>query len=178
MVEDRIGYRYAKSAFSLAQEQKDLDSVHSDMKMISDLCHESTEFVNMLQSPIIGGPKKQEVLDLIFKGKFKTKLVPLLIEMIVRKGREAFLPHVAHSFMEMYDEAKGILRGALTSAVELPSATIAEIKSNLEKSSGKSFEFTTEINPDLIGGFTLKVGDTLFDGSIAASLRRLKQELT
>lgn len=178
MVEDRIGYRYAKSAFSLAQEQKDLESVHTDMKMISDLCQESTEFVGMLESPIIGGSKKQEVLNLIFKGKFKTKLVPLLIEMIVRKGREAFLPNVAHSFMDMYDETKGIVRGVLTSAVKLPAATIAEIKANLEKSSGKSFEFTTEVNPDLIGGFSLKVGDTLFDGSIEASLRRLKQELT
>lgn len=178
MVEDRIGYRYAKSAFSLAQEQKDLDNAHSDMKMISDLCRENSEFVGMLQSPIINGAKKQEVLNLIFNGKFETKLVPLLIEMIVRKGRESFLPNVAHSFMEMYDEAKGIMRGVLTSAVELPTATVAEIKANLEKSSGKSFEFTTEINPDLIGGFTLKVGDTLFDGSIGASLRRLKQELT
>lgn len=178
MVEDRIGYRYAKSAFSLAQEQKDLDNTHSDMKMISDLCQENHEFVAMLQSPIINGTKKQEVLNLIFKGKFETKLVPLLVEMIVRKGREAFLPHVAHSFMEMYDEVKGILRGVLTSAVELPKATIAEIKANLEKSSGKAFEFTTEIDPELIGGFTLKVGDTLFDGSIEASLRRLKQELT
>lgn len=178
MVEDRIGYRYAKSAFSLAQEQKDLDNVHTDMKMISDLCQENAEFVGMLQSPIIGGTKKQEVLNAIFDGKYQTKLVPLLIEMIVKKGREAFLPNVAHSFMEMYDEAKGILRGVLTSAVELPKATIAEIKTNLEKSSGKSFEFTTEVNPELIGGFTLKVGDTLFDGSIGASLRRLKQELT
>lgn len=178
MVEDRIGYRYAKSAFSLAQEQKDLDNVHTDMKMISDLCQENGEFVAMLQSPIIGGTKKQEVLNAIFDGKYQTKLVPLLIEMIVKKGREAFLPNVAHSFMEMYDEAKGILRGVLTSATELPAATIAEIKANLEKSSGRSFEFTTEVNPDLIGGFTLKVGDTLFDGSIGASLRRLKQELT
>lgn len=178
MVEDRIGYRYAKSAFSLAQEQKDLDNVHTDMKMISDLCQENTEFVGMLQSPIIGGTKKQEVLNVIFDGKYQTKLVPLLIEMIVKKGREAFLPNVVHSFIEMYDEAKGILRGVLTSAVELPKATIAEIKANLETSSGKSFEFTTEVNPELIGGFTLKVGDTLFDGSIEASLRRLKQELT
>lgn len=177
MVEDRIGYRYAKSAFSLAQEQKELDKTQADMKMIHDLALESDEFANMLQSPIIGGTKKQEVLNAVFDGKFQTKLVPLLIEMIVKKGRESFLPNVAASFMDMYDEATGVVRGVLTSAVELSDSTIAEIKAGLEKSYGKKVEMSTEINPDLIGGFTLKVGDRLFDGSLSASLRRLKQEL-
>ena len=177
MVEDRIGYRYAKSAFSLAQEQKELDPAHADMKMIHDLCVDSRDFVGMLESPIIAREKKQEVLDKIFAGKYQTKMIPLLVQIIVQKGRESFLPNVAEAFLDMYDEAKGILRGVLTSATELPAATVAEIKSTMEKTSGKTFEMTTEIDPELLGGFRLKVGDKLFDGSVASSLRRLKQEL-
>ncbi|MDP5170270.1 MAG: ATP synthase F1 subunit delta [Bacteroidia bacterium] len=178
MVEDRIGYRYAKSAFSLAQEHNELEAAKADMQMLHDLFAQSAEFRSMLQSPIIQGAKKQAVLDLIFKGKFETKVVEHLIRIIVSKGREPFLQNVASAFLDMYDEATGVLRGVLTSAVALPAATIAQIKASMESTTGKTFEMTTEVNPELIGGFTLKVGDSLFDGSMSSSLRRLKQELT
>ncbi len=177
MVEDRIGYRYAKSAFSLALEHQELEAVRDDMSMIHDLCHDSREFSNMLVSPIISGKKKLEVLELIFDGKFRTTMVPLLVQMIVQKGRESFLPNVTEAFLGMYDEAKGILRGVLTSASELSAATVEDVKAAMEKSTGKSFEMTTEVDPDLIGGFKLTVGDRLFDGSLSSSLRKLKQEL-
>ncbi len=178
MVEDRIGYRYAKSAFALAQERKELDAAQADMAMIHEVCNQNPDFLAMLQSPIINGQKKLEILTKIFAGKFQTKLVPLLLEMLTQKGREKFLFQVTTSFMALYDEVKGIVRGKLTSATALPEATVASIRKDLEASTGKAFHLETSVDPDLIGGFTLKVGDRLFDGSVSASLRRLKQHLS
>lgn len=178
MVEDRIGYRYAKSAFALAQERKELEAAHADMAMIHAVCLQNADFLAMLQSPIISGKKKLEILTKVFEGKFKTRLVPALLEMLTRKGREPFLLQVTTSFMALYDEVKGIVRGKLTSATALPEATVASIRKSLESSTGKEFHIETSVDPALIGGFTLKVGDSLFDGSVSASLRRLKQQLS
>lgn len=175
MVEDRIGKRYAKSAFSLAKEQGTLDPLKADMEILRDLVRDSKEFADFLVSPVIRPAKKQAVLDEIFAGKFQTELMPLLMQMVVRKGREMYLPQVAESFLAMYDEENGILRGLVTSATGLPDTILAEIQQKMEQETGKSFVMTKQVDPDLIGGFTLKVGNSLFDGSVRSSLRRLRQ---
>ena len=101
----------------------------------------------------------------------------LLVAMIVRKGREKYIPNVAKSFNQMYDQAKKIGRGTIVSAVALTDGQVKEIQRTLESTTGKSFELTEEVDPSLIGGFVLKVGDTLFDGSVGSALRRVKQSL-
>lgn len=177
MVEDRIGYRYAKSAFSLAEEKDILEDVHGDMGLFMDVWEQNRDFQTLLDSPIVKNDKKQAIIDAIFKPHFQSELMKLLVEMIVRKGREMYLPQVASSFMSIYDQVKGIGRGTLTSAIPLSDDQVKEIQGNLEKATGKTYELTEEVNPDLIGGFILKVDDTLFDGSIASSLRRARKQL-
>lgn len=175
MVEDRIGRRYAKSVFGLAQEKGMLDEVQADMALISSVITENRDLTSLLNSPIVNSGTKETILSQIFKGHLKGKLSSLLIDMLVRKGREMYLLHVANAFLELYDAHKGIARGVLTAAVEMDAAQVDRIKSELSKKTGLQFEITTEVDPDLIGGFTLKMGDNLFDGSVSGSLRRVKQ---
>ncbi|MEO0469902.1 MAG: ATP synthase F1 subunit delta [Bacteroidota bacterium] len=175
MVEDRIGYRYAKSAFSIAEERKELDAVREDMLSIQQTINESRELAGFLQSPLIAASKKQSILDSIFGKVLKTELAKNLLQIIVQKGREMYLPQVANSFLSLYDEANKIQRGVLTSATELSPNMVAEIKSIMEKRTGQTFEIEQAVDPELIGGFTFKVGDSMFDGSIASSLNKMKQ---
>jgi len=177
MVEDRIGYRYAKSAFALAEEKGMLEDVHSDMGLFMEVWEENRDFQALLDSPIVKTDKKQKIIDAIFGKHFQSDLMKLLVEMVVRKGREMYLPQVAGSFLKIYDEVKGIGRGVITSAIPLSDEQVKDIQSNLEKATGKTYELTEEVNPELIGGFTLKVDDNLFDGSVASSLRRARQRL-
>ena len=178
MVEDRIGYRYAKSAYSLAEEKKIVDDAREDMNLILDTYRESSEFANFLKSPLISSPKKEAVTNALFNGKFKTELVEILTQLVVRKGREMYLPNVAEAFLSIYDEQKGIIRGTLTSATPISDKVAQEIKSLLEQKTGKSFVMDQDVDPDLIGGFVLKIGDTLFDGSVSSSIRKMKREFT
>ncbi|RMG68402.1 MAG: ATP synthase F1 subunit delta [Bacteroidetes bacterium] len=175
MVEDRIGYRYAKSAFSLAVEQKQLDQVQADMALVHRVVEENRELRMLLDSPLVHASKKQAVLDGIFKSHYQSEITPLLVQMVVRKGRERYLPQVTHAFLSMYDEDQGIVRGVLTSAAPLSAKTQQEIKAVVEKETGKRLIMETKEDASLIGGFTLKVGDRLFDGTIVSGLRRLRQ---
>ena len=178
MVEDRIGYRYAKSVFGLAEEKKMLDKVQADMETISAVCKASPDLVAMLNSPLISMGKKENIVTAVFEKLFTSELAPLLTQMLVRKGREMYLPHVANSFIQLYDESKGVERGTLVSAHKLSSKEEKAIQAAMEEKIGKKLELTVEVDPELIGGFVLKVGDKLFDGSVSSSLRRIKQELT
>ena len=177
MVEDRIGHRYAKSAFELAEEKGILDDVHHDMGIFVDVFEQNRDFRQMLESPIVKLDTKQQILTRIFGESFKSDLMTMLVELIVRKNREMYLPNGARSFLRLYDEVKGIERGVISSAIPLTDGQVKEIQETLEKSTGKKYELTEEVNPELIGGFVLKVGDTQFDGSVAAALRRAKQQL-
>ncbi|MEL6674072.1 MAG: ATP synthase F1 subunit delta [Bacteroidota bacterium] len=175
MVEDRIGYRYAKSLFSLAEEKNMLDASQEDMTVLTETFKGSSDLVRLLESPLVSGSKKQAVLDAVFGGKYKSELTEALVKMIVSKGREQFLPLVAKGFVELYDAKKGIERGLLTTATPLSKKQLEAIQQGLEEKSGKKYDLEVAVDPDLIGGFTLKLGHTLFDGSIASSLRKVKR---
>ena len=177
MVEDRIGYRYAKSLFELAQEKDVLEAAKDDMQMIWEACRDSKDLSLFLKSPLVYASKKQTVLDAVFGGKFKGPFTQNLVNILVRKGREMYLPYVAKAFLELYDAANKIIRGVLTTAVPISDAQYTQIKEAIETKTGAQFEVDKEVNEELVGGFTLKIGDQLFDGSVASSIRRIKREL-
>ncbi|MDX2249909.1 MAG: ATP synthase F1 subunit delta [Bacteroidia bacterium] len=178
MVEDRIGYRYANSVFQLAEERNMIPGVKEDMALILDIHTTNREFANFLKTPLISSPAKEKIITTIFEGRLKTQIVEHLVRLITRKGREMYLPHTATAFLQIYDKHFGIVRGKLTSASPLSEDTKVAIKAAIEKETGNTFEMDHEVDPSLIGGFLLKMGDDLFDGSVVTSLRKIKQEFT
>lgn len=176
MIEERIGHRYAKSVFDLASEKGVTKQVYADMEVMFETCKGSKDLQNFLSSPIIASDKKQKALHAIFNSSFTSELLPLLMDIIIRKGREMYLFEIAQAFIEIYDKKNAIERGEIVSAEPMDAQTIAEIKRLIESKTGKSFKFEERVDTALIGGFILRVGDKLFDGSVATSLRRLKHE--
>lgn len=175
MIEIRLGDRYAKSILELAEERKEVDKVREDFQLIRAVCASNRDFVNMLKSPLINVEKKEAILGQIFKDKF-SPITQHLIQIIVRKHREKYLLDIAVRFLALFDKGHNITRGVLTSSAPLEPAQRKAIVSLVEKELDTQFELVEEVNPELIGGFTLHVGDKLFDGSIANRLRDLKQE--
>lgn len=175
MIEIRLGDRYAKSILELAEERGEVERVREDFQLVVSVCKSNPDFVNMLESPLIGADKKQAILNQIFQGKL-SEITRHLIEIIVRKRREMYLDDIAYRFLALYDSSHNITRGVLSSAEALPADQVKSIKALVEKELNTSFELEEKIDPELIGGFTLLVGDRLFDGSIASRLRDLKKE--
>lgn len=175
MIEIKLGDRYAKSILQLSEERNEVEAVHKDFELIEGTCRSNPDFLNMLRSPLVGSDKKQTILNLVFKDRL-TEMTRQLIEIIVRKKRERYLFDIAVRFGELYDKTHNITRGVLTSAAPLSDAQRKTILEMVEKQMGTSFKMEEKIDPELIGGFTLKVGDLLFDGSTSARLRDLKKE--
>ncbi len=177
MVEDRIGYKYAKSLFEIAQEEGLVDSVKKDMDMIIELIDTNIEFKRFLHSPIIPNTQKQDLLNKIFSGRLSTSESMDMISMLSAKGREMYLKELALAFQGLYDKSKNILRGTVISPEPLSDDFLKDIIAKVEKNRQIKLELLQETDPDLIGGFILKLGDRVFDGSVRRSLRRIERKL-
>ena len=175
MIEIKLGDRYANSILVLAQERGQVERVREDFQLIQKVCRSNPDFVNMLESPLIKSDKKQHILDAIF-GKSFCDITQTLIEIIVRKRRGGYLDDIADRYLFQYDKLNNITRGILRCAASLTADQIAKIKQLVEKEFKTSFEIVHEIDPSLLGGFVLNIGDRQFDASISTRLRALKNE--
>lgn len=175
MIEIKLGDRYANSILVLAQERGQVERVRDDFQLIQQTCRKNPDFRRMLESPLINSDKKQNILDALFKGKF-CDITDSLIEIIIRKKREGYLDDIAERYLYQYDRLHNITRGVLRSATPLSEAQIAKVRQLVEAHFKTTFEIEQVIDPSLIGGFVLNIGDRQFDASIATRLRALKQE--
>ncbi len=176
MSELRISSRYAKSLFDLAIEQNVLEAVHDDMKLFAVTSEANPSLGNVLKSPIIDGDKKMAVLNGIFSKHFNA-LTGIFLNTLIKKRRENYLLGIAQEFMSFYKEKKNIVIAKVTTATMISDEARKQIKANLEKQTGKTIELETKVDPSIIGGIKIQVGDKLFDDSVARQLNNLKLHL-
>ncbi len=176
MKSSKSASRYSQALLDLAIEQGNLDTIAADMKFMAEVCAENHDLELMLESPIVKADKKIAVLNAVFD-QFD-KVTKSFVELIVKNRREGLLPQIAASFDAQLKEYKGIVPVKLVSAKPLDAGVKKTILSNLEKSVKGTLEVTEELNPDLIGGFIVRMGDTQIDASVASQLGQLKTRLT
>ncbi len=174
----RAASRYAKSLIELADEQGALEEVNDDMRLFNEVCEENYEFRLMLKNPVIKHDKKRQILNEVFKGKVH-KLTLAIFDIITRKNREPILPSIAKEFILQYNVKKGIEVATVTTAVPLSDDLREEIREIVLKVGGrKSVELKEIIDPELIGGFILKVGDKQIDDSLQSKLKMLRHKFS
>lgn len=174
MADSRAAFRYVKSLLGLAVERKVLEEVHADMLLFSETVAKSRPLELLLQSPVIKHDQKLEILKRVFHGKVHS-LTMAFFEIITRKNREPILVGIAREFHNAYNEYKGIGKATVTTAIPLDAKVRVEFE-NLVKaySEKKQIELIERVDPDLIGGFILNVGDRQVDASIKNKIKTLK----
>jgi F-type H+-transporting ATPase subunit delta len=176
MSEYRIASRYAKSLIDLAKEQQAVEIIKSDMQLLQQTAKSSPELRNMLKSPVVNMGDKKAVLSKVFGGKFHQTTMAF-IEIVVRKNRSNYLLGMASAFLEQYNVLNGITTATVKTAHPIDQTTEAEITAFIQKQSGKKVSIQLSVEPDLIGGVVIQMGDNLYDASIAGKLNKVKQQL-
>jgi F-type H+-transporting ATPase subunit delta len=172
----RIASRYAKSLLDLAVEQGKLETLAKDIEVFRSLAA-NRDFYLLLKSPIIKGDKKMQILKAVFEGKLDPMMMAFL-DILVRKGREGYLPEIAGAFTEQYKRLKKISNVKLTTAAPLSEEALAQILKKLRDSGAtdEQVELTIVVDPSLIGGFIIELEDKLYDTSVSNKLENLKRE--
>jgi F-type H+-transporting ATPase subunit delta len=174
----KLASRYAKSLLDLAQERGELEQTLADVRLFQATAKDR-EFALLLKSPIVNKAKKKQILDALFDDKMG-KLTNGYFDLVLAKGREAFLPDICTEFINQYNSIKQIAKLKIKTAVALDEATLSAIKAKLIASnvSSPNLELATEVNPDLIGGFVLEFDHKQYDASVAYQLDELAREFT
>ncbi|MGB5172677.1 ATP synthase F1 subunit delta [Eudoraea sp.] len=176
MTNSRAALRYAKATLEMAQDQKLANAIEKDMHLIVDTISGSDALKDVLASPILEGAAKEKALTHIFKGvhKISTDLFGLLRQ----KNRLPMLNEVAKSYIKLNEELKGESIAVITTAVPISATLEKKVLQTIQKISNKKITLQNQINPDIIGGFILRIGDLQYNSSISNKLNNLKREFT
>lgn len=178
MSELRVASRYAKSLLDLAQEQGTLEQVKQDMDLFSKTLNESRDLRLLLRNPIVKHDKKLAILRAVFGGKV-TELTEKFFTIVTQKNRESALEFIGSEFLTQYNVLRGVQTAEVTTATALTPQLRAEVETLVRQQTGlQQVTLTEKIDPDLIGGFVLRVGDQLIDDSVRYRLRRLRSEFS
>jgi F-type H+-transporting ATPase subunit delta len=165
--------RYAKALLELSVEQGKIDLVSNDLNFFYNSCKDNYDLLVFLKSPVINSDKKILILNELFS-HFDT-LTKSFFRLITKNRRESLLLLIAESFLNLVREHKGIVKVTLTTASKLEQSTKDKILSKI-KIAGE-IELSEIIDPSLIGGFVVRIGDIQVDASIENQLKKLKLDL-
>jgi F-type H+-transporting ATPase subunit delta len=175
MSEIQVASRYAKSIIDLAVEQNALELVKKDIELFVETCRENPALQAILKNPIISLDKKANILDGLFGDKLH-KMILSFFHIVIRKGRSEILYATAKEFISQYNIIKNVVKATVTSASTLSKENIAQIEDVVKQATKGEVILSAQVDPDLIGGFILKVGDKQFDTSLSSKLNKLKKE--
>jgi len=173
----KIASRYAKSLIDLANEAGKLETIYGDITGFKEAIGNRDLFL-LIKSPIIKADKKQSIFKALFEGK-ADELTSAFFDIIIKKGREQYLPEIADQVIAQYKAIKGMTSATVITASEITPEQSAEIKKQLASmgAAGDSVALETKIDPSIIGGFILEIGDKLYDASVKSKLAGLKKEI-
>ena len=175
MSEIQVATRYAKSLIDLAGEKSAVETIKKDIELFLATCRANPELQAILKNPIIGLDKKANILDGLFSGKVH-EMILSFFKIVVRKGRAEILFATAKEFITQYNVIKNVVKATVTSASPLSEENISQIEEVVKQSTKGEIILTSIVDPKLIGGFILKVGDKQFDTSISSKLSKLRKE--
>jgi F-type H+-transporting ATPase subunit delta len=172
----KVSKRYARALLALSQENDIMERAYEDMKLINSVLTSSKELQALLKSPVIREGKKQRVLKALFSDRLHS-LIMTYMQIIVRKQRAALLSGISRSFLAVYKEAKGIELVRLTTAVPVDENIREKAMQAAMNLTTLSIEFYETVDPSIIGGFILNLGDRQYDASIKSRLLSMRKHL-
>lgn len=163
---------YAEALIEIGVEKGLLDAFREDLQFLSELFERETEFTTFFESPRIERAVKRDLLRKAFDGRLHDLVVSFL-ELLVEKSRQYHLQDIIKAYSESYDEKTGRLGVRLTSARPMEEGATRALVQQLSGILGKEVHLDTEVDPALLGGIVLHVGDTVVDGSLRRRLDAL-----
>ncbi|HEV2261403.1 MAG TPA: ATP synthase F1 subunit delta [Candidatus Rubrimentiphilum sp.] len=176
MPNQTLARRYATAIFHLASEQHAQDALGRELQMLSNAISENEATREFFVSPVIEREQKERTLVATLGEKI-SKLALHALLLLVRKRRETLLPEIVRQYGFLELAARGLEPLTVTSAKKLDAQALWALVDRLEHIYGKKFEVTQRIQPDLIGGVRLLMGDRRIDGSVEGRIAELSRTL-
>ena len=167
--------RYAEAAFEVALRDNEIDSWRAELDAAAEIVGEE-RIGRALANPSIPLETRLATAEKTF-GSLVGRKTLNLVGLMLRRGRIQELPKLAAEFRRLDNERKGITQATATSASPLTKDELAALTRRLEEYTGGRVELDVQVDPSLLGGLVVRVGDRLIDGSVRSRLERLRNQL-
>jgi F-type H+-transporting ATPase subunit delta len=171
-----IARRYARALSEEAASAGKTEEVDADIALVRDSLDASRDLVRVFASPVIPREKKKAVITSLFESRIEP-LTLRFMHLLVEKNREAILPMVTRSYQELRDEETGTVEARARVATKLSSGEESDMRARLERLTGSTVRLDVDVDPSILGGAIVRVGDTVYDGSVRNKLGALHAKM-
>ena len=172
---EEIAQVYARSLFEAAKDQDKLDEIREQLGVFADAVAESHDLQVFFFSPYLSTQEKTDGLRRAIEGADEAFLN--FLDLVVENHRMPVIFRVRREFDELWEEENQLLPVQVTSAVPLDDAIVQEIGSTIGEQTGKQVELSSHVDPDILGGIVVRVGNSILDASIRNRLEQLRKQV-
>ncbi len=177
MIGSDIAKRYAKAFFDIAAEEKNYEGYYTELKSFSSLIDENGDLREFLANPVFDQSEKKSVIEQILSRVRMSGMTANFLRLLVDKKRIGIVGEIAESYRQLMDHKLKRVQVSVKTAFPLDGDLTGNLKTNIAEMTGKEVEMTVEKDSSLIGGLVVRVGDTLYDGSIKTQLNNIRKLL-
>lgn len=167
--------RYAEAVFELADRDNSLDRWREDLALSADVAADD-RVVRVVNSPMVPLADREELVGRMLRTRLAKPAFNLVL-LLVRRGNIALVAAIAAEYQRLLNERRGVVSAVVTSAARLTADEDKAIRARVAQLTGATVDVTTAVDPDLIGGLTVRIGDRLIDASVRGRLARLREQL-
>jgi ATP synthase F1 delta subunit len=172
---EEIAQVYARSLFEVAKENDELDEIHEQLGEFADVLNENRELQVFFFSPYFSSQEKKDGVEKVIDGG-NERFVNFL-QLIAERHRMPALFRMRREFDAMWREENKLLEVRITSAIDLDEELVKSIGQRIEEQTGKTIDLDANVDPDVLGGLVLRVGNMVMDASVRGRLERLRKEV-
>ncbi|MEA2651436.1 MAG: F-type H+-transporting ATPase subunit delta [Chloroflexota bacterium] len=172
---EEIAQVYARSLFEVAREQDKIDVVRDQVGQFADALAESRELEVFFFSPYFSTEEKKAGLDRVLEDA--EPVVRNFLELLIENHRTPVLMRVRREYDRLWQDVNKLLPVQITSAVELDESVHARIGEEIGRQTGRRVQLSSTVDPDVLGGIVLRVGNSILDASVRTRLERLRKQV-
>jgi F-type H+-transporting ATPase subunit delta len=176
MLRGAVGSRYAEALYEIARRDNSVDAVEKELQAVDAVIRENQDLRKILYHPRIVPEDKKSLLSELLSGKVSGVTMEFM-KLLVDRRREQFLSDIVSYYINLANKARNVTEARVFSAVELTPEEKEELVKLLNRLTGKSVETGYTVDPALIGGVLVRIGDRVIDGSIRTRLSNLREHL-
>ena len=169
--------RYARALLDVAIKESDPERAEQELATFVDLVRQHPDLERALANPVVSAGDKHAIVEQILARLQPTAPTGKLLLLLAARGRLALLPELLDVYRERLMEHRNVVRAEVTTAVPLPPERAAQLQQRLAAMTGRVVTMTTTVDASIIGGVVTRIGSTVYDGSVARQLAKVKDRL-
>ncbi|HKE86206.1 MAG TPA: ATP synthase F1 subunit delta [Vicinamibacterales bacterium] len=169
--------RYARALLDVAIKESDPERAERELATFVDLVGTHPELQRVIANPVVSAADKRRVVQQLVARLQLTTPVAKLLLLLAARGRLPLLPDLLDVYRERLMEHRQIVRAEITTAAPLSQERAAQLQQRLSSVTGRAVTMTTKVDASIIGGVITRIGGTVYDGSVAAQLAKVRDRL-